>query len=460
MVDRERRGGGVIRVFGTALARARKGETGEPHAALRAETLRNQSLASDPTASAWVSANAGTGKTHVLTKRVLRLLLAGTPAERILALTYTKAAAAEMAKRVFQRLAEWTTAPDEELDAKLTPLIGRGPTGQDRHLARQLLARTIETPGGLKVETIHAFCERLLKRFPLEAGVAPNFSILDDLERQGLITLAVDEMLTAATADKTGPLWVALTGAIAYAVDGNFERLLAEAFGFGDDSEIDATELAAREARLRARLDVRQEASQDGLAHELGAVLSDADMRDLVAALRGGGKTDQDRAEDLERALTATAMGGRVAALEACFLTQGKTPRARLTTRDGARPDLAALLLAAQARFVALYREQMALTVAEATMALARLGGDTLGRYRAAKARLAVLDFDDLIAKAASLLRSSAAVEWVLFKLDGGLDHILVDEAQDTSPVQWQVIRSLAAEFFTGEGAREQARTL
>src|SRR4029450_1524682 len=179
MVDRERRGGGVIRVFGIALARAPKGEASERHAALRAETLRNQSLASDPTASAWVSANAGTGKTHVLTNRVLRLLLAGTPAERILALTYTKAAAAEMAKRVFQRLADWTTATDAELDPKLTPLLGRAPPGEARRR--------------IKVETIHAFCERLLKRFPLEAGVAPNFTILDDQQRQGLITQAVDE---------------------------------------------------------------------------------------------------------------------------------------------------------------------------------------------------------------------------------------------------------------------------
>jgi ATP-dependent helicase/nuclease subunit A len=255
-------------------------------------------------------------------------------------------------------------------------------------------------------------------------------------------------------------LWSALKGAIAYAVDGNFERLLAEAFGFGDGAQPDDAGPGARAARLRARLGVRQQATQEGLAQELGGLLSEAEMRDLVAALRLGGKTDQDRAEDLERALGASSTGGRVAALEACFLTQGKTPRARLTTREDARPDLAAQLSAAQARFVALHREQMALTVVEATLALAQLSSDTLARYRAAKARLAVLDFDDLIAKAASLLRSSAAVEWVLFKLDGGLDHILVDEAQDTSPVQWQVIRSLAAEFFAGDGAREEARTL
>src|SRR5262245_58319143 len=449
-------------LFGAPRAPARKDEAGRGQDPLGAETLRNQALASDPAASAWVSANAGTGKTHVLTNRVLRLLIAGTPPERILALTYTKAAAAEMSKRVFQRLGEWTTAAERALDAELLPLLGRAPGTEERAHARRLLARTIETPGGLKVETIHAFCERLLKRCPLEAGVAPGFSILEDHQRQRLIAEALDEMLAIATADKTGPLWLALKAAIAYAVDGNFERLLADAFTLlgGLEAGLDDDELAQRASHLRAHLGVRQDATEERLASELAGVLNEAVMHELAAALRLGSKTDADRAQDLTNALAAVSSGGRAAALENLFLTQGKTARARLVTRELARPDLATQLGTAQARFLALHREQLALTVVEATLALQRLSADTLGRYRAAKARLAVLDFDDLIAKTATLLKSSAAVEWVLFKLDGGLDHILVDEAQDTSPVQWQVIRALAAEFFTGDGAREQARTL
>src|SRR5262245_47596921 len=161
-------------LFGAARPSGRKDEARRRQDELSAEALRNQALASDPAASAWVSANAGTGKTHVLTNRVLRLLIAGTPPERILALTYTKAAAAEMSKRVLQRLGEWTTAAERALDAELLPLLGRAPDAEARRHARRLLARTIETAGGLKVETIHAFCERLLKRFPLEAGVAPG----------------------------------------------------------------------------------------------------------------------------------------------------------------------------------------------------------------------------------------------------------------------------------------------
>jgi len=144
------------------------------------ETQRHQSAASDPLASAWVSANAGTGKTHVLTMRVLRLLLAGSRPERILALTYTKAAAAEMSKRVFKELGAWVTAAEDELGRTLGLLIDRPPTAAELARARQLFAIAIETPGGLKIETIHAFCERLLQRFPLEAGVPPQFAVLDE----------------------------------------------------------------------------------------------------------------------------------------------------------------------------------------------------------------------------------------------------------------------------------------
>src|SRR5262245_5573889 len=349
MVDRKRRGGGVKRFLGTTLLR--RGAAPEPPQ-LGQAALRNQAVAADPSLSAWVSANAGTGKTHVLTNRVLRLLLAGTAPERILALTYTKAAAAEMSKRVFDRLAEWTKAPEPELERKLTTLLGREARPAERQAARQLLARAIETPGGLKVETIHAFCERLLKRFPLEAGVAPSFTILDEAERQRLILEAVDAMLGAATQDKLGPLWSALQRTIAYAVDGSFERLLAEAFRLGGEGMPSEAELAERAAALRARLAVEADASRDGLAAALAGVLAEASLRRLVAGLRGGGTMDQERAQDLAAALTASSIGARVAALERAFLTQTKGARARLASRDfrDASPALAAELATAQTR--------------------------------------------------------------------------------------------------------------
>ena len=167
--------------------------------ALAAETTLRQREAGDPAVSAWVSANAGTGKTHVLTERVVRLLLRGARPERLLAVTYTKAAAAEMSKRVFDRLARWVTMADDALCAELTGMTGAEPDAAMIARARTLFAEAIETPGGLKFQTIHAFCERLLQRFPLEAGVPPNFTILDETVAAEMRRQATDAVLEAAT---------------------------------------------------------------------------------------------------------------------------------------------------------------------------------------------------------------------------------------------------------------------
>ena len=429
-----------------------------------AETQRSQAAAADPGASAWVSANAGTGKTHVLTMRVLRLLLGGTPPERILALTYTKAAAAEMSKRVFARLAEWVTADEASLKRKLAQLIDRAPTNAELLWARQLFAIAIETPGGLKVQTIHAFCERLLQRFPLEAGVPPGFVILDEHERATLLRQSTDEMLAEATAARHGPLWPALRRAIAYAVNEGFDGVLQQALADRDGSlrPLDEMELVALEARLRATFGVRTGVTGDAFVAELSETCAEELLPLLVSALRAGSKTDLEQAQYLQSAIGAGSPNRRVEALADFFLVGGKKPRDRLATKkvaDASR-DLMERAKSAQDRFVALHGEHKGLMVVEATMALLRLGGDVLTRYRHAKARNAALDFEDLVGRAASLLASSGAVDWVLYKLDGGLDHILVDEAQDTSPAQWNVIRALAEEFFSGSGARDVARTL
>ncbi|HEY7083344.1 MAG TPA: double-strand break repair helicase AddA [Hyphomicrobiaceae bacterium] len=429
-----------------------------------AQTRRNQAAAADPAASAWVSANAGTGKTHVLTMRVLRLLLGGTPPERILALTYTKAAAAEMSKRVFARLAEWVMSDAQSLTRKLAQLLDRAPTLADIERARQLFAVTIETPGGLKVQTIHAFCERLLQRFPIEAGVPPGFAILDEQDRGALLGRATDEMLAAAAAEKSGPLWRAVQTAIAYAVNGGFDNVLQQALAEFGAAPPFAGEpaLAAAQERLRAIFGVRPDIAAEEIITQLSKTLTDDLLPHLVSALRAGNKSDAKGAVCLDAALAANSAERRVEALANFFLTQSNGPRERLLTRkiSDERPEIADLLLRAQAQFVPLYGEHKSLMVVEATVALLRLGADVFERYNAAKARSAALDFEDLVGKAAALLASSQAVEWVLYKLDGGLDHILVDEAQDTSPVQWQVIRALAEEFFSGSGARDGVRTL
>jgi ATP-dependent helicase/nuclease subunit A len=442
----------------------------DPLARARAETRANQGAAADPGISAWVSANAGTGKTHVLTMRVLRLLLAGTEPERILALTYTKAAAAEMATRVFGRLAEWVTANDAELGGKLADLLDRRPSAAEMRRARQLFAVAIETPGGLKVQTIHAFCERLLQRFPLEAGVPPGFEILDDHERAALLQEAADATLAeAAAAAPEAPLARALAAAVGFAAEASFDALLGDALR--EQAWLDAAvrldldgdeRLAEAERIYRLALDLPPDASLEATERALAHLLPDAELACLRDVLAGGQRSDAKACERVAAAMAANGTADRIRELWGLFLTSGGEPRKALMTKGlvtGHR-DVARRLQEAQERFVALYDVRCRLQLLDATLALVRLGSCVMQRYAEAKARQAKLDFDDLIGRAASLLRSSDAVEWVLYKLDGGLDHILVDEAQDTSPLQWQVVRALAEELFSGRGAREEPRTL
>ncbi len=197
--------------------------------AMRQQTDQEQSKAADPSASAWVKANAGTGKTHVLTLRVLRLLLSGTSPEKILCLTYTKAAAAEMSRRVFDRLAKWVTADDAALKADLRTVTGGDVSADTATAARTLFARAIETPGGLKVQTIHAFAERLLQRFPLEAGVPPDFKILDDAAARDLKADAIEQTLIEATSTPGSQLGRALDIIVRYATDLQFDKLIGNA---------------------------------------------------------------------------------------------------------------------------------------------------------------------------------------------------------------------------------------
>ena len=440
-------------------------------ATIQNDTNRLQSSAADPQASVWVNANAGTGKTHVLTLRVLRILLAGTPPERILCLTYTKAAAAEMSKRIFEKLGAWVTATDDELNSTLHDILGRKPGDAERTFARTLFTRAIETPGGLKIQTIHAFAERLLQRFPLEASVPPGFQILDDLKGRELKARAINATLLEATGNEKSPLSAALATAIRYATDSNFDDLLSKAiaerswlegisrFKLGGAKD----EFAAAGAYLRTTLGVRARITVAQLETERSSVLSPADLTALRDHLSSGSKSDVTNSTKLAAALNAATPAQRAEEVADYFLVEGgKSLRASLMTKalGAARPDLASLAERAQQACFALTNELKALTVVEASTALYRLAGAVLQRYTDAKASSGALDFDDLIQKTMLLLSTSDQADWVLFKMDGGLDHILVDEAQDTSPEQWQIIEALGREFFSGTSARDEARTV
>lgn len=237
-----------------------------------------QLRASNPEASVWVSANAGSGKTHALTTRVSRLLLADTEPGRILCLTFTKAAAAEMSGRLYQRLGNWAVMDDEKLALEIAGIEGAMPSREKLALARRLFARAIETPGGLKIQTIHAFCERLLGRFPLEAGVPPNFEILDERSADELMMDVRDGVLTRAAAAPETPLGRSLALIVSRVDELAFGKLLTEITGArGTFAKLVARfgSLDGVIAAIRAALSVREGETSEDVRREMARFPAD-----------------------------------------------------------------------------------------------------------------------------------------------------------------------------------------
>lgn len=422
----------------------------------------NQRVAADPTLSAWVAANAGAGKTTVLVDRVTRLLLMGTRPSGILCLTFTKAAAAEMEIRLTKRLGLWTTLPDDRLKDDLHRLLGRAVTDADLDAARRLFARTLESPGGLRLQTVHAFCEALLKRFPVEAQVPPGFAVADEGVTADLFETARRQVLGQGLRD--AGFRPVIDFFAARLEDGRFADLLKALLGRRRDLAVllEAQGGAAGAiGALYAQLELPPDATRELSIRLHVEAMRLADLRRAVAALCGGTVTDRKIGEPLSLWLAA---GLPMEQFEdvwfAGFFTNDGKPRAKMATKTAlaGAADCAEILAEEQSRLIALKQELNKVTVAEATAMLLRLGEKLLAAYTALKTAHGLLDYDDLILRTRDLLVQPSQVPWVMFKLDRGIDHILVDEAQDTSPDQWSVVAALAEEFFSGSGARDDIR--
>ena len=424
--------------------------------------------AADPAASVWVAASAGTGKTKVLTDRVLSLMLGGSPPTRILCLTFTRAAAAEMANRLHERLSRWAVLPEGELGAELQALIGRMPDPALLDHARRLFATVLDAPGGLGIETIHAFCQSLLRRFPVEAGVPPHFQLLDERAAGELLADVREEVLALAREGSAPELGVAVATLaqrvgesrfwklldLIAAARTRFRRLLEGAGGVGEIL-----------ARLARQLDIAPTATESAIVADAcqefafdGAAL----RRAAEAMLESAAQTDRKRGETLAAWLGEP--GRRVERfgdyLDFYFTQQGMR-RARLLSRtlELARPAERGALEQEARRLETVRARRAAAALFETAAAVTHLAVAMLRTYERHKRTRAVLDYEDLIAHSVELLERSG-VPWVMFKLDGGLDHLLIDEAQDTNPEQWRVVQALTQEFFVGEGVHDRPRTV
>jgi ATP-dependent helicase/nuclease subunit A len=431
-----------------------------PRANIPDAVRATQARASDPASSAFVSANAGSGKTHVLVQRVIRLLLDGVPPEKILCITFTKAAAANMAERVFTTLGHWVTLDDTVLDAAIRDAGIARPDARLRSRARELFACALETPGGLKVQTIHALCTRLLQQFPFEANVPARFAVLDERDQAEMMERANLKVLLDASRDPQSPAGRALDIAMASAADVTFKDVVREAclsrdhFMAWTDS---AGSADAAIAQVSSALGVDPRERLDDIEREIvdGPHLPRARWEAIAEILDSGGPTDLDQAGRLREASIFSG-SEQVDAYLGVFLTEALTPRKSLVTKKigDPKPLIARLFNDESIRIGPLIEKRRALTIRDRTQALLVIATAVAANYRREKQERGLLDYDDLIDKTLEML-DRVSSGWVHFKLDRGVDHVLVDEAQDTSPRQWDIVAHLISEFTTGEGARD-----
>jgi ATP-dependent helicase/nuclease subunit A len=421
--------------------------------------MNAQNIAADPKASAFLTANAGSGKTSTLVNRVARLLLNGAKPERILCVTYTKAAAAEMQERLFDQLGKWAIRSDDDLRADLEK-IDESP--HDLPRARALFARALETPGGLKIQTLHGFCEKLLRRFPLEAGLSPAFQVLDDLIGGELASKASADLLTLAETEYR-EVTEARDRLIRKLKVSGFERLLSQFVHQHDDLKAAFEALMTRQKdwmlRIFQSLGLDEPTSPEAVISDYENSLYWPGIEELARSMA---TTEGDRNQKTGGKLLAVIETHNAGNFDIhdwykCFYTDKGTFSSHTYSGKASEADKQELHRLAEAVPGVMDRARAA-----------EIAGDTLdalllfhafsGIYQKRKTSEGALDFQDLINKAKDLLSRGDMASWVLFKLDGGLEHILVDEAQDTSEDQWVIVKSLAEDFFSGRGQLSEAQ--
>ncbi len=420
-----------------------------------------QARASDPAASSFVSANAGSGKTHVLVQRVIRLLLDDVAPEKILCITFTKAAAANMAERVFTTLGHWVTLDDDALDAAIREAGIPNPGARLRKSARKLFACALETPGGLKVQTIHALCTRLLQQFPFEANVPARFAVLDDRDQNEMMERANLGVFLEASRNPESATGRALMTAMASAADVTFKDVVREACLSRDHfmAWTDAAGSAhAAAAQISAALGVDPGDRIEDVERDIvdGPNLPRSRWQDVALVLETGSKTDQDQAARLRGALVFTG-AAQVDEYLGVFLTEAdRTPRKSVVTKKFCdnNPAIGRLFESEARRILPLIERRRAVVARDRTEALLHIATAAAANYRREKQERGLLDYDDLIDKTLQML-DRVSSGWVHYKLDRGVDHVLIDEAQDTSPRQWDIVAHIISEFTSGAGARD-----
>ena len=434
-------------------------ETGPAHDRFRVEDATQlQQIAADPTAPRMVNANAGSGKTKVLVDRVSRILLQGTDPDKILCLTYTRAAAAEMQERLFETFSTWSVASDADLLRELEKVYGE-PYSEVRNAlpidrVRTLFASALETPEGLKVMTIHAFCERIIARFPIEAGIMPGFTPLDDAEEVALLSEGRKELLNSARINVS--LQERLFRMTRANADSTLDELLVR--GAKDFERIENWRLAGGMGPFRDATGLSVEDTPESIASQAWDNTNQDRLRSISTLCRGQGKTAEAFADQIDTALSLSGANAFLTYSDGFFTQAGALKKRLLVKAVTDVDDFISADSSETHRVVHEIDRIKAVKIAQMSEAYLDLSHAYGTLYERAKHEARRLDFNDLILKTRDLLTRKDVSDWVSYKLDGGVEHVLLDEAQDTSPEQWAIIDAITEPFRQDSPDREGPR--
>ena len=421
-----------------------------------------QRQAAQPDVNIWVSASAGSGKTKVLTDRVLTILLQGVAPRRILCLTYTRAAAAEMTMRLLQRLSHWASLNQQDLRQELYVLLGQEATAIIQRRAQRLFIDVLNVPGGLNIQTIHSFCQSILKKFPLEAALSPHFEVIDSATHRQFINDSIQAFFSLAERDDDLRTQIhRMTSMMSiHGITERLQNLLAKPLALRGLKEQGLDTITTK---LYDDLGIDPAIDAHTLLHNYFNDIPLTTLTPCLHALHQGSPTDQQRAQLLTQCWQSwDHFQAHFKAYQDVFLTQDHTIRARLATKSAqaCNADILPLLEAEALRVQTLVMQQKAYSLADQAAFWMRIGLWIFDDYAQKKQQQALVDYDDLLIKAYELLHTPSLAPFILYKLDGGIHHILVDEAQDTSPLQWALIAAVVEEFFSGQGSLTALPTL
>lgn len=401
-------------------------------------------IASDPKNSCWVFASAGSGKTKILVDRILRLLLEDVSQNKILCLTFTKVAAAEMQERINLRLAELVLVSDEELNRKLADLIGKSPNVELIKKARILFVKILDSESRIKVQTIHSFCQSLMKIFPFEAGIKPSFEVMEDSAEKLLLEQAQKETIRD---QKNSEIVKEIS---AKSDDENLADLLRKLLAKKEKLDFEITEIFTKFSISKS------DDAQKIFADFLDEISCEENLK-LALGLENSGLITNQKISTKIRKFFNEAKIENFSDFKSAFFTNEDQPRKIAGKNNEDLIDVATK----QCDLIRKFDEKLnSLIVANDSVLLVKFAQEVLKNYSRLKNQRALLDYNDLIIEANKLLANPDFSEWVKMKMDGSFDHILIDESQDTNHHQWLIIKALCDDFFSGMSSSTKQRSI